>query len=165
MPDQAPRFKDALLVLARHEVAFVIVGGVAAVLNGVPIATFDVDIVHARDAANIERLIAALAELDARYRDPLGRVLRPDPRSLGGAGHHLFITKYGPLDVLGAIGRDEGYDDLAPSSRVFTIGGAEVRALDLPALIRTKEAAGREKDRAVLAILRRTAEERDKPRS
>jgi len=165
MQTHVPRFKDALIVLARHDVNFIIVGGVAAVLNGAPIATFDLDIVHARDDENIQRLMAALVELDAQYRDPAGRVLRPEPRSLGGTGHHLLATTCGPLDVLGAIGRDEGYDDLVRNGRVLTIGGHAVRVLDLPALIRTKEAAGRDKDKAVLPVLRRTLAEQGKPKT
>ncbi len=162
MQTQVPRFKDALIVLGRHEVEFIIVGGVAAVLNGAPIATFDLDIVHARDDENIQRLMAALVELDARYRDPAGRVLRPEPLSLGGTGHHLFITTCGPLDVLGMVGQNEGYDDLVVNGRVLTIGGHAVRVLDLPALIRTKEAAGRDKDKAALPVLRRALAEQAK---
>ncbi len=58
----APRFKDALDVLARHGVEFVVVGGVAAVLAGAPISTFDLDIVPARSPANLARLLSALTE-------------------------------------------------------------------------------------------------------
>lgn len=36
-------------MLAGHGVDFIVVGGVAAVLGGAPISTFDLDIVHARD--------------------------------------------------------------------------------------------------------------------
>ena len=66
-----PRFKDALEILAKHRVDLVVVGGVAAVLNGAPIATFDLDVVHARGQDNLDRLAAALKELEARYRDPV----------------------------------------------------------------------------------------------
>lgn len=38
---QPPKFKDALEVLARHHVDFIVVGGVAAVLGGAPSPTFD----------------------------------------------------------------------------------------------------------------------------
>ncbi len=76
MSSSRPRFKDALEVFARHEVELIVVGGVAAVVGGAPIATFDLDIVHARNAANLARLQAALDEIDARYRDPAGRSQR-----------------------------------------------------------------------------------------
>ena len=91
-----PRFKDALEVFARHHVDLIVVGGVAAVIGGAPLATFDLDVVHARNSANLDRLRNALDELDARYRDPAGRLLRPDASGLAGTGHHLLQTRCGP---------------------------------------------------------------------
>ncbi|HEY4104728.1 MAG TPA: hypothetical protein VGM44_12595, partial [Polyangiaceae bacterium] len=63
------RFLKVIEVLTRHQVAFIVVGGVAAVLQRVPINTQDIDVVHDRSAENVERLIAALTELEAVYRD------------------------------------------------------------------------------------------------
>jgi hypothetical protein len=107
-----PRFKDALEVFARHDVELIVVGGVAAVIGGAPIATFDLDVVHARNAANLDRLQAALKELEARYRDPAGRLLQPKTTDLAGTGHHLLLTACGPVDLLGVIGRGRSYEDL-----------------------------------------------------
>ncbi len=160
MSRPTPRFRDALETLARHGVELVVVGGVAAVLNGAPISTLDLDIVHARSEGNLDRLLAALTELDARYRDLTGRVLRPEREALAGEGHHLLITSCGPLDVLGQIGDRLRYEDLLPETIERRLGAYTFRVLDLAALIRTKEQAGRDKDRAVLAILRRTLRER-----
>jgi hypothetical protein len=162
MSRPAPRFKDALDVLARHGVDFVVVGGVAAVLAGAPISTFDLDIVPARNPDNLVRLVAALSEIDARYRDLTGRDLRPDAAGLAGPGHHLLLTTCGPIDVLGTIGQGDGYDQLLADVVERQIGEHRVRTLGLASLIRTKEAAGRAKDLAVLAILRRTLEESTK---
>ena len=55
--------------LERHRVLYVVIGGLAAVLHGSPLATFDADICPKADAGNRERL-AALRELDARIRTP-----------------------------------------------------------------------------------------------
>ncbi len=162
MSRPAPRFKDALDVFARHGVDFIVVGGVAAVLAGAPISTFDLDIVPSRSSENLERLVAALHELDARYRDLTGRILRPEAAGLAGTGHHLLLTTCGPVDVLGAIGHGDDYDQLLPDVVERQIGSHRVRTLGLARLIRTKEAAGRAKDLAVLAILRRTLEESTK---
>ena len=162
MSRTAPRFKDALDVLARHQVDFVVVGGVACVLAGAPISTFDLDIVPARTPENLVRLVGALSELDARYRDQTGRILRPDATGLAGPGHHLLLTTCGPVDVLGTIGHGEGYDQLLADTVDRQLGGARVRTLNLSSLIRTKEAAGRPKDLATLAILRRTLEQSTK---
>jgi len=56
---QPPKFKETLEALARHHVDFIVVGGVAAVLGGAPISTFDLDIVCDRAPANVARLLAA----------------------------------------------------------------------------------------------------------
>ena len=149
-------------MLAGHGVDFIVVGGVAAVLGGAPISTFDLDIVHARDPDNLVRLVAALGDLDARYRDPAGRVLRADAAGLAGNGHHLLMTRCGPVDVLGRIGDGQGYQELVNESVTRPLGGLSIRVLGLAALIRTKAQAGRDKDRAVLAILRRTLDESSK---
>ncbi len=149
-----PRFKDALEVFARHRVDLIVVGGVAAVIGGAPLATFDLDVVHARNSANLDRLRSALDELDARYRDPAGRLLRPDASGLAGTGHHLLQTRCGPVDILGAIGRGRTYEDLLSGSAAIDLDGLTIRVLGLAALIQTKEEAGRDKDRAVLELLR-----------
>ena len=133
--------------------------GVAAVLAGAPISTFDLDIVHDRSPRNVARLLDALTDLDARYRDLAGRVLRPEAQALEGEGHHLLLTRCGPLDVLGRIGLGHGYQDLIADSSRRVLGELSVLVLGLEALIRTKIEAGRDKDRAVLPILRRTLEE------
>jgi hypothetical protein len=156
---QPPKFKEALEVLARHHVDFVVVGGVAAVLGGAPISTFDLDIVHERSPTNVARLLSALTDLDARYRDLAGRDLRPEARGLEGEGHHLLLTRCGPLDVLGQIGLGRGYQDLIEDSVLRPLGEISVCVLGLEALIRSKIEAARDKDRAVLPILRRTLEE------
>src|SRR3954469_15459828 len=94
----------ALEGLSRHGVAFVVVGNVAGVLHGSPVTTFDIDIVHRRDADNIQRLMTALPELKAGYRDLTDRHLPPKPDLLGAAGHNLFRTSAGDLDALGTVG-------------------------------------------------------------
>jgi hypothetical protein len=152
--NQFPRFKDALDVLVRHHVDFIIVGGVAAVLNGAPISTFDLDIVHARGEANVDRLLAALDEIDAKYRDFTGRTLRPERPGLLGPGHHQLLTTHGPLNARGL-----DHAQLSAEASPHAINGGTILVLGLAAVIRTKEAANRDKDRAVLAILKRTLEE------
>jgi len=148
-----------LRVLCEHDVEFIVVGGVSAALNGAPISTFDIDIVHNRTPENVAKLQAALTELNAVYRTHPGRQLRPDTPQLQGPGHQLLVTDAGPVDVLGALG-DVEYDHLLSDTAEFELDGpVAVRVLNLDRLIRLKEDLGREKDRAVLPILRRTLEE------
>lgn len=46
----------------RHDVKYVVIGGIAAVLHGVPRATFDVDILIEATAENSRRLLVALLD-------------------------------------------------------------------------------------------------------
>ena len=150
-------FMDIFKVLLDNEVRFVVVGGVSAVLHGAPISTFDLDIVHSRDPRNIERLLKALEQLDARYRQRSDQ--RPERAHLSSSGHQLLSTRCGPLDVLGVIGTGLGHEALVPLSEEREIGrDLKVRVLNLETLIEVKEQLGSEKDLATLPILRRTLE-------
>lgn len=163
MSNPGPDFLALLLELAERHVDFIIVGGVGAVLQGAPIATFDLDLVHARDPENLERLVGGLLALDAYYREHADKKLRPTTVSLAGSGHHLLMTRAGPLDLLGAVTPGWGYEDLLGQTIEIEIAtGLTVRVLDLSTLVRLKEELGREKDLAVLPVLRRTLEERRK---
>ena len=154
-------FSAILRALAAQDVAFVLVGGLAAALDGAPITTYDADIVHSRDEANVARLLCVLADLDAIFRMQPERRLKPSASHLAGPGHLNLITRYGPLDVLGTIGHSLGYRELLPHSAELQIGdGVQIRVLDLETLIALKEELAGEKDRAVLPILRRTLEEK-----
>lgn len=158
MPDAD--FLEILRTLHGHDVEFVVVGGVCAVLHGAPVSTFDLDIVHARNKQNVAKLERALTSLDATYREAEWRRLKPDATRLRSAGHHLLLTRCGPLDVLGAIVGGRGFEDLIADSDVLEIDdGLDVRILSLAALIAIKEELDRDRDRAVLAILRRTLAE------
>ena len=154
------RFRPILQQLADRDVEFIVVGGMAAVFQAAPITTFDIDVVHSTSAENVARLLRALGEVDAYYRLQPERRFRPNESHLSGPGHQLLMTRFGPLDLLGTIGKARGYGDLLPHTIEMEItDGLRVRVLQLDALIATKEEAGREKDLAVLPILRATLEE------
>src|ERR1700680_4440088 len=158
-------FATLLFALNDAGVEFLIVGGLAAVLNGTPVNTYDVDVVHRRTPENVDRIMPVLDALEAIYRIQPERRLRPAKSSLLSPGHQNLITKYGPLDLLGSIGRNMSYEDLLPHSVEMDIGeGIRIRVLDLETLIAVKEELGGEKDRAVLPTLRRTLEEKKKLR-
>ncbi len=159
MPSSLPDFLEILSILAEHEVDFIVVGGLCAVLHGAPINTGDVDIVHSRQPANIDRLLAALTALDAHYRLPLKKIA-PTTSHLTSAGHQLLTTTAGPLDVLGTIADGLGYDELKLHSQTIVVEiGLSVEILGLEKLIEVKEHAGRPKDHAVLFQLRAVLQE------
>lgn len=146
---------DILITLAQHRVEFVVVGGMAGALQGAPVQTFDIDIVYARDEANIMRLLGALRELDAVFRTD-ARGLRPDESHLRSPGHKLLRTTHGALDVLGTIEEETGYEDLIPDSVELEVVGVVIRVITLERLIRIKEKLTRPKDVAMLLVLRAT---------
>lgn len=160
-PRRPVRFRALLDALVDGGVDFVVVGGVAAVLEGAPISTFDLDIVYSLDPDNVDRLGRVLRDLEAVYVDPAGRSIHPGVEHLGRGGHHLLRTRSGRLDVLGSIGADQTFEVLLNRSHVRSIHGKTVRVLELEALIEIKEDVGRAKDKAVLALLRETLEQRE----
>jgi len=164
MQEKSPnRFLDQIGVLVRHEVDFIVVGGVAAVLAGAPIITMDLDIVFDRSAENVLRLVRALEELEAYYKDPAGRRIAPDAARLSTFKTNLLLTNLGGLDILTSVDPGFGYDDLRVRSSEYEVAGMRLRVLNLDTVIETKEAANRDKDRAVLPILRRTLELKKDP--
>jgi hypothetical protein len=150
MPSQS--FRRILELLEQHDVAYIVVGGVAAVLQGAPVTTFDIDTLVKVDAENADRLLAALAALQARYREHT-QVIRPTRDDILAGGHLLLMTNSGPLDVLGFIGRGKRYDDVAKDVTTIDVGGLQIRVLNLRALIEDKRVLGREKDQVMLRLL------------
>jgi hypothetical protein len=123
----SPDLTTLLERLVATDVEFVLVGGLAAVAQGAPVTTFDVDIVHLRTEENVDRLIAFLADVGARYRNRPGEPLPPSRSALLGPGHALFMTDLGPLDALGTIEGGADYDQLLPDSLAVHLGGRPLR--------------------------------------
>jgi hypothetical protein len=155
-----PDFLQLLRALSKHGVDFILVGGVAAVVQGAPIMTFDLDVLYSTDADNVVRLLSAVEGLEGYYRLQPQRRLKPQLSHLASGGHNLLTTRFGPLDLLGSIGNSRGYQHLLPHTVSIDTGeGTTVRVLDLETLIGVKEETAGEKDRAMLPILRRALEE------
>lgn len=148
------RFDEVLRVLTRNEVEFIVVGGIAAILQGSPLTTEDVDVVYLTSEENIFRLAKALEDLGAYYLDPAGRHIEPDASRLASARIHLLKTRCGRVDVLRSVGKDLAFQDLVGKSRVLEVDELRVRVLDLATIIETKEHADRPKDRYQLLFLR-----------
>ena len=163
MQTPSVRFISILQALLESKVEFILVGGVAAVIHGAPVTTFDIDIVHRRTPENIERLIKALESLDAHYRHVPERRLRPTESHLATLGHQLLLTRFGPLDVLGMIGDNHSYDDLISHTEPMRIvEDSLINVISLPRLIQSKEEVGHQKDQATLEILRETLRQKSK---
>ena len=147
-------------VLRRHEVRFVMIGGLAGRLWGSPSVTNDMDVCYARDSANLKHLAEALQELDARLRgvsDDVPFLL--DERTLSAGDHFTFVTDAGNLDCLGTPAGTKGYDDLARTAEEMEIGDHQIKVAAIEDLIRMKLASGRAKDRIEVEILGAVREE------
>lgn len=141
-------------LLLERAIDFILVGGAAALVHGASTGTQDCDIVHSRKADNVGRIQALFTELDAFFRTDLsGRKLVPSPEHLAGRGQLLLTTRLGPLDLLGALHDARGYDELLAHSISLDVEGRTLRVLDLATLIEVKTAAGRPKDKVVVAEL------------
>jgi hypothetical protein len=151
-----------LSALAEKEVRFVLIGGMAAVLHGDVGVTVDLDVVPEREAANLKRLAQALRTLGARIRtegEPEGLAFDCSAQFFGNLSPDSIVnmtTEAGDLDVTFCPSGTQGFPDLRRDA--VEIEAAErlhILVASLADVIRSKEAAGREKDRLAVPRLRR----------
>jgi hypothetical protein len=143
----------------------VIIGGIAAGLWGSPTITQDLDICYSREPSNLEKLAAALKELNARLRGVRAQVtFKLDARTLAAGDHFTFATDAGDLDCLGTPTGTSGYEGLKKGAEQMDVDGLKVWVVSLDELIAMKRAAGRAKDRIEVEILAAVREERRRRR-
>ena len=137
---------------------YVMIGGVGATWHGSPLLTRDADICPAPDSANLESLANALREMQARIRtlDALeGLPFACDATFLRQMKLLNLTTRFGDLDLSFEPSGTGGYADLSLRSVEYDLGeGLVVPVAALEDIIRSKEAANREKDRQTLPTLR-----------
>jgi len=152
--------KEILVALLKHDVDFVIIGGLAGIAQGSALPSYDVDIVYARDRPNLERLAQALRELQAKLRGaPPDVLFLLDADTLERGAHFTFETPYGSLDLLTDPDGAPHYDRLKHAAVETEIEGLPVLVASLDHLIAMKEAAGRNKDKLMATEYRTLADE------
>jgi len=163
--DARPFDPEAIFgTLEQHGVEYVLIGGLAASLHGSPHVTTDVDITPARQRKNLERLSAALEEINARIRtegEPEGLPFDRSPEILSSVSLLNLTTRHGDLDLTFVPAGTRGYHDLRRRAVEVRVHETRVVVAALGDVIRSKEAAGREKDRLTLPTLRRLLERLD----
>jgi hypothetical protein len=142
--------------LLEARVDFILVGGLAAVIQGAPITTMDVDVVHSQSPENIARLLAFLKSVDAVHRRLDDKLIEPKERDLSGKGHVLLATRIGPLDVLAVIEGGRSYKELLEHIVEFEFRGHTLRMLDLKTLIELKKTSTDPKNKQRLPVLEET---------
>ncbi len=154
-----PGYRPDMVVetLNRHGVRYVLIGGVGATLHGSPMRTGDTDVCPARDLPNLQRLAAALVELRARIRTEGAEGGLPfacDAKFLAGVELLNLETEAGDMDIAFTPSGTGGYQDLVLREQRFDLGGVIAPTASIEDIIRSKEAAGRPKDREALPVLR-----------
>jgi hypothetical protein len=148
-------FENLLTRLIEHQVEFVLVGGFAATAHGSTLLTQDVDICTRFSAENLMRLQAALADLHPVHRvTPQRLPLQLTPQTCGDLKNLYLDTDLGQLDCLGAIQGVGGFEQVNEQSIEVRLPAGVCRVLSLDALIRSKEAMGRPRDKESLLQLR-----------
>ena len=151
-----------IVALQKHDVDFIVVGVLAAVAQGSPVPTRDLDITPSSSPENYERLAKALVSLDARLRLPDGSALvfPIEARYLAGNESWTLLTRGGVLDLVFVPAGTRGFEDLRRNAVEIDLGtGKPVLVASLVDVIRMKEAANRPKDAAAIPALRQTLEE------
>ena len=157
--------RKLLETLVRHDVEFVLIGGLAGVARGSAYVTLDLDIAYAGARANLERLATALLELDATLRGaPAGLPFTLDAKTLANGANFTFDTRHGPLDILSDPAGAPAYSILRDAGEELLVEDMRIRVASLDHLIAMKEAAGRPKDLLMASEYRVISDELRRPR-
>jgi hypothetical protein len=155
--DARPSLFELARVLDEEDLEAVMIGNAAAALHGAPVTTLDFDFLFRKTPANLRKLKAVAKSLGA-----------------------ILLRPYYPLSGLFRLERDEDalhVDFMARIDGVRSLPALRSRALrldfgghvlmvaDLADIIRSKKAAGRPRDRAVLEILEKALDEKKKSRN
>lgn len=130
--------------LARHEVEYVTVGGIALIAHGVVRATADVDLIPSSEPANLARLADAVRSLGGTPRgepetEVTGELLARD-------ANMRFDTDAGQIDLLCAEQYRRLYPDLASRAVETEVDGTPIPIASRNDLIRLKAGSGRDRD-------------------
>lgn len=157
---------DLAGILARlvdADFPFVLIGGYAAAAHGSTMVTQDVDVCCPFTPEAIARLQTAIAPLhpvDRQHPERLAVALDPD--RLRGI-HNLYLdTDLGPLDLLGEVKGIGDYEAARAASMEVQVGSRRLHILSREALITSKEAMGRPRDREVVRELNALEEQERK---
>ena len=155
--------EDLLDRLRAHQIEFVIIGGLCAVIHGAPMVTKDVDICCRFSPENLRRLETAVKDLHPIHRmTPNQLPFELDDRLCRELKNVYLRTDLGILDCLGEVAGVGAYEDALRLS-VPCLSG-RFRMLNMDALIAAKQATGRRRDFEAIHWLRSIKEKREQPK-
>jgi|SRR3989338_3264410 len=140
-------FQQLIAILTQNKVEFVLIGGLAAVAQGSAYVTADIDICYNRSHQNIENLVQALAPLHPKLRGITESVpFQWDKNTLKQGMNFTLITHLGDIDLLGEVAGLGNYQMVRKESETMKLYGMDISVMTLDGLIKSKKAAGRQKD-------------------
>lgn len=145
-----PEFKELLLLLLKHKVNFIIIGGYAVIYYGYERTTNDLDIWLEPSNENKELLLKALVEFEVKQEDLNAlkkyNFTQPHVFYFGKKPRRIdFLTKISGID----------YKEAAPQVNYFPLGDQKVPVIQYHHLILSKIANARLKDKADVEELQR----------
>lgn len=165
--ESAAEYRPAKLVRALVDagVDFVIVGGIAVVLQAMPRFTKDLDICYSTEQDNLDRLGGVLTGVNARLRGiPEEIPFVPDGQALRHTQILCLTTRDGDIDLLVDPDGAPAYEVLRERADIFELGGQKVRIASIEDMLSMKRAASRPQDvvdiESLEAARRRTARKR-----
>ena len=153
--------RELFAALGRHRVEYVTIGGIAIQAHGGQRLTQDLDIGIATSTGNLERLAAALGELDARILGPSGRRSSSAPTAslLGSSDQWHLITSHGRLDVVTFPAHLGSFEEIRARAHPTPLGELTVPIASREDLLKMKRASGRPQDLADVQLLESLGDE------
>lgn len=150
--DAEPLLRRVAALLAKHRLDAVLIGNAAAALQGAPVTTLDLDFMFRKTPGNLRKLRRMADDLEAVVFMPYypASELYRISRDRGGL----------QIDFMARVSGIRSFEGLKSRAEAARFGDHELRVASLADVIRSKQAADRPEDRAVLPLLRRTLREK-----
>ena len=147
--------RELFRALARRDVEYVTIGGIAIQAHGGQRLTQDLDIAISPSAENIALLADALLDLDARILGPDGQRSQSVPRAalLASSDQWHLITLHGPLDIVTLPAHLGSFADMRTRAHEVFLGELSIPIAHREDLLKMKRAAGRPQDLADVRLL------------
>jgi hypothetical protein len=126
----------------KHKVEYMFIGMTAAILQGFPGETEDIDVCPAEGIQNRERIVAALKDLEFKMEDYKMKAILFGDNIIKFEEPFLFDLMFTPGDF-------PTYQDAAKYRKITW----NVPVMSISGVVRTKKAAGRPKDRLIIPQL------------
>jgi hypothetical protein len=149
--DAAPILSQIAELLNRHRLEVVMIGNAAAALQGAPVTTIDIDFLFRKTPANMKKLKAIAGELDAVILSPYY------PAS--GLFRMSRDTDGLQLDFMSVVNGVRSFEGLRKRAKAIRFGASSIYVAALADIIKSKKAAGRPRDLAVLEVLEKALEQ------